>query len=118
MHIGEKIRQIRRQKDLSQAWLAEQIGVVVSYVSMIENGKSDPDSELIKKFAHALSVSPSIFFEDETEPKPKARVHFGMPGHLTEDEQEKIIELVEKLGNAQSNDRDLVLQLVDKILRK
>jgi transcriptional regulator with XRE-family HTH domain len=46
MNIGQKIRQIRKSKDLSQEYLAEKMDITAAYISKIENGSSDPDSEL------------------------------------------------------------------------
>ncbi|GEM_PF-1511466 len=120
MSIGDKIRQVRRQKDLSQAWLADQVGIAVSYVSMIETGRSDPDSELIKKFAKALAVSPALFFEEETDQSAnkEARIHFSMPGSLTIEEREKIGNLIDELMRADAKDREYVLDLVNRVLTK
>ena len=39
--IGEKIREMRNQAGLTQEQLAEKVGTKKSYISRIENGKSD-----------------------------------------------------------------------------
>ena len=65
MHIGERIRKLRRERDLTQDYMAEKMGVSVAYISKIETGRSDPDTELLRRFATALNVSVRDFFEDE-----------------------------------------------------
>lgn len=80
VHIGEVIRRVRRAKELSQQFVADQMGLAISYISKIENGKSDPDSELIKRFAAVLEVPVSELFVDD---KPPAAVHFSRSGHST-----------------------------------
>ena len=58
MTFGEKIRQLRKEKNLSQRDLATKVGVNFTYISKIENEKLDfgdyPSEELIRKLAKAL----------------------------------------------------------------
>ena len=58
MQFGEKVRELRKTKSLSQRDLAAQVGVNFTYISKIENEKLDfgdyPSEELIGKLAAAL----------------------------------------------------------------
>lgn len=58
MTFGERIRQLRKEKNLSQRDLATKVGVNFTYISKIENEKLDfgdyPSEELIRKLAKAL----------------------------------------------------------------
>jgi repressor LexA len=65
MGVGKRIRQIRRAKDLSQEWLAEQLGLSSAQVSRIENEVSDPNTDLLRRAATILSVDVTEFFEEE-----------------------------------------------------
>jgi SOS-response transcriptional repressor LexA len=56
MKIGDRIRRLRREKDRTQEWLAESLGVSPSFISMIENNKSDLPSSMLEKIAKALEV--------------------------------------------------------------
>lgn len=60
MRFGERLRQLRQGKNLSQRDLAEQVGVNFTYISKIENEKLDfaqfPGEELIRKLAKALDA--------------------------------------------------------------
>ncbi|MEN6458197.1 MAG: helix-turn-helix transcriptional regulator [Thermoguttaceae bacterium] len=58
--FGERIRELRKAKNLGQRALAELIGVSHTYVSKIENEKLDfgeyPSEELICEIAKALGA--------------------------------------------------------------
>ena len=60
MRFGEKIRELRKAKNLSLRALAEAVGVSFTYISKIENEKLDfgdyPGEELIRKLAKALEA--------------------------------------------------------------
>lgn len=57
--IGDKIKQYREQKRLSQKDFAEKIGVSNSRVSNWENGLNRPDCDLLRKICGVLCISPS-----------------------------------------------------------
>ncbi len=55
--LGRRIREIRKQRKLSQEALAEKAGISAQYVSNIERGKENPTLDLLFRLAHALKVS-------------------------------------------------------------
>ncbi len=56
--LGENIKNIRLDKEITQTELAETIGVDKSFISNIENGKTNPTLSTITSLAKALKVSP------------------------------------------------------------
>jgi transcriptional regulator with XRE-family HTH domain len=58
MRFGEKIRELRKARNLGQRALADKVGISFTYLSKIENEKLDfgdyPSEELIRKLAKAL----------------------------------------------------------------
>ncbi len=54
--FAANIRRLRSQKHLSQKALADNVGISVSYVSMLERGQRSPPLETIEKMARALRV--------------------------------------------------------------
>ena len=55
MTFGTRIRQLRKEHDLTLRELAEQVGIDFTYLSKIENGKGDPPSEeTIRRLAKVL----------------------------------------------------------------
>lgn len=55
--IGDRLRRLRDEKDVTQAEVAKALGVDRSTLAYWEIGKRDPDSETIKKLANYYNVS-------------------------------------------------------------
>lgn len=59
MDFGERLRQLRLNKALSQRKLAKKVGIDFTYLSKIERGRmSPPSQETILKLAGALDADP------------------------------------------------------------
>lgn len=60
MRFGDKVRDLRKTKGLSQRGLGDLVGVSFTYISKVENEKLDfgdyPSEELIRKLAKALEA--------------------------------------------------------------
>lgn len=65
MRFGERVRELRKERSLSQRALGARVGVSFTYVSKIENEKLDfgdyPSEVLIRKLAKALDVDEDEF---------------------------------------------------------
>jgi transcriptional regulator with XRE-family HTH domain len=61
MTFGQRLRELRKERNLSQKTLAEQVGINFTYLSKIENERLDfaqfPSEELIRKLAAALKAN-------------------------------------------------------------
>ena len=64
--IGEKIKEIRRAKKISQEKLAEMISMNHRTINRIENCHTMPTLETLDKIAAALNVNPGDFFQTQT----------------------------------------------------
>ena len=62
MNVGERIKQAREALRLSQAALAEAVGVQTNTVWRWENQRATPDVEVISQIAQVLGVPVSYFF--------------------------------------------------------
>jgi transcriptional regulator with XRE-family HTH domain len=66
MRFGEKIRELRQAKNLSQRALGDLVGVSFTYISKVENEKLDfgdyPSEDLIRKLANALEADEGDLF--------------------------------------------------------
>lgn len=60
MLFGERIRELRKEKNLSLRALGAKVGVSFTYISKIENQKLDfadyPSEDLVRKLAEALEA--------------------------------------------------------------
>jgi len=62
--IGQRLREIRAERDLSIRDLAKKSGLNVNTLSMIENGKASPSVETLQQLSFTLNVPIAAFFED------------------------------------------------------
>jgi transcriptional regulator with XRE-family HTH domain len=60
MTFGQRLRELRKARNLSQKALADKVGINFTYLSKIENERLDfaqfPSEELIRKLASALEA--------------------------------------------------------------
>ncbi len=93
--IGEKIRQLRVLKGLSQDNLADEIPMSPGNFGKIERGEIDVNSAHLIKIAKILKVSPSEFFED----KPSiAKENSKDYGYATKSDLDELTHLVKGLA--------------------
>jgi transcriptional regulator with XRE-family HTH domain len=68
--LGERLRMIRKEKNLSQADIEERTGLLRSYVSRVENGHTVPSVETLEKIARALEIPLyQLFYEGDQPPR-------------------------------------------------
>jgi len=56
MVIGDRLRELREAKELSQGDIEERTGLLRCYVSRVENGHTVPAVDTLEKLARALVV--------------------------------------------------------------
>ena len=62
--MGEKIKQARCAKNLSQAEIAREIGTDKGKISRLEAGKANPTVQTLIKLSKALDVPVHFFFSE------------------------------------------------------
>ena len=84
MVIGERLKALREQKNLSQGDIEQRTGLLRCYISRVENGHTSPAIETVEKFARALRVPMyQLFYDGEKPPVKKAQISpgWGSTGH-------------------------------------
>ena len=70
MIIGDRLRELREQKQLSQGDIEKRTGLLRCYLSRVENGHTVPAVETLEKLARALEIPLyQLFYEGEEPPK-------------------------------------------------
>ena len=64
LHIGDKVRELRKRALLTQQQLAEKSGVGANTIVRIERNQVEPHGRTIRKLADALGVEPADLLED------------------------------------------------------
>lgn len=66
-NVGQRIRHLREQRNLSLRALAEQCGLSINAISKIERGENSPTVASLHLLASALSVPITEFFREASE---------------------------------------------------
>jgi transcriptional regulator with XRE-family HTH domain len=77
VNVGRHLRELRIERGISIRALAEQSGLNVNTLSLIENGKTSPSVSTLQQVAAALGVPIAAFFEMK---KPPQMIVFQQSG--------------------------------------
>lgn len=90
--IGNRLRILRDSLSLSQAKLAELLGITQSSLNRYENGQSTPSVELLRKYADFFDVSMDYIFSRCEEPQGKL-YHYQPKVWKNAGEMEQFVEM-------------------------
>ena len=65
LKIGQRIRELRKELEISQEALAYQAEVDRTYITDVENGRRNVSVEILEKIIGALKVSIAEFFNSK-----------------------------------------------------
>ena len=68
--FGASLRDIRRSTQKTQVQLARELGVSVSYVSLLERGERNPPLSRLLQIATVLNTTPVRLVESVSRPQP------------------------------------------------
>jgi len=74
MLIGQRLREIRESKHLSQGDIEQRTGLLRCYTSRVENGHTIPEIQTLEKYARALDVPLYKLFYEGSEPPKKLKL--------------------------------------------
>jgi transcriptional regulator with XRE-family HTH domain len=110
MNIGERIRNFRTQKALSQGDIEKRTGLLRCYLSRVENGHTIPSLDTLAKIATAMDVPLAQFFADGV-PENGSK---NLP-QLNDDQVRFLNQIRRYSTGLNESDRKLVLQMVKKM---
>jgi transcriptional regulator with XRE-family HTH domain len=107
--FGERLRELRRAKSLSQRALAERVGVNFTYLSRCETGTLDfaqyPSEDLIRRLAAALEADEDelLILARKVPPVIRERVFerpdvFGKLARLDDARLDHVVAEIDRLG--------------------
>ena len=123
MLIGQRIRELRESKNLSQGDIQKRTGLIRCYVSRVENGHTVPALDTIEKFARALEVPLyQLFYEGENPPAlpnlPKRRTSDDIVWGSSRKEARLLTQFQRLLGRVSQQDRSLLLFMAQRLARQ
>jgi transcriptional regulator with XRE-family HTH domain len=121
MAIGNRLKELRESKQLSQGDIEKRTGLLRPYISRVENGHTVPAVETLEKLARALEVPMyRLFHEGAAEPSvrkmklPKGEEEWGSKGN----EADYLSKLRKLLGKMGPDDQNLILHMAQKVARR
>jgi transcriptional regulator with XRE-family HTH domain len=123
MIIGDRLRALREDKNLSQGDIEKRTGLLRCYISRVENGHTVPAIETLEKMARAFEVPVYQLFYDGEEPpvlpnllkrKSSDNNAWGSSGK----DARYLSKLRRLLGKADEQHRKLLLHMTQKMARR
>lgn len=106
-NLGDRIKDLRKQKNLSQSELADKVGISYAQIGRYETKGSQPPAETLKKIADALGVSPDFLIYGTSDEKAKTK--------LTDAD---LINQFKAIENMDEEDKNVIKKLIDAFITK
>ena len=123
MMIGNRLRAIREEKNLSQGDIEQRTGLLRCYISRVENGHTVPAIETLEKLARALDIPLYQLFYDSD--KPPALPNAASKSKSAEKDWASsgkwsrfMYRVQDLVGRMDPRDRQLLLFMTEKMARK
>lgn len=119
--IGFKIRKIREQKNFTQEYIAESIGISQNAYSKIENNQVKLSTGRLKAIAQVLDVPEHELFNSDAVIFSNNQIHYTYVNNLFETQKElyeQTITLLKEEITRLSSEKDKLLTIIEKNLLK
>ena len=103
----ERMRELRKQKRLSQQELADLVGLHQSHIGLYERGASRPTADALKRLADALGVTGDYLLSGSSDEVAKAKL-----------EDREFLYQFQELEKLPEEDKNVVKILIDAFLTK
>jgi len=122
MIIGDRLREMREEKKLSQGDIEKRTGLLRCYISRVENGHTVPAIETLEKMARALEVPLyQLFYDGEKPPLlpplPNRRTAANLAWGSSGKDGRYLMKIRQQLGRLDDADRRLLLFMAQKMSR-
>jgi transcriptional regulator with XRE-family HTH domain len=117
--IGNRLKELRESKELSQGDIEKRTGLLRCYISRVENGHTVPSVETLEKMARAFEVPLYRLFHDGEVPAGLSKLkspkddEFGNKGA----EADYFSKLRKLLAKMEPDDQKLLLHMAQKVAR-
>ena len=105
--LSERLKQLRRQKNLSQQELGDKAQVHYSHIGRYERGQSKPSTDTLRLLADALGVSSDYLLDGSTSQAAKATF-----------EDRDLLRQFQELQSLNDDDKRIVKTLIDAFLAR
>lgn len=103
MNIGEKLKQLRQQRGLTQEELADRCELSKGFISQVERNLASPSIATLTDMLECLGVTPADFFAD----KESEKTVFAPQDMFVKEEADRTVTWL--VPSAQKNDMEPIL---------
>ena len=108
--FGENIKNLRKDKSLTQKEIADEYGVTDRAVSTWENGTAEPNYEILKGLAKKYGVTTDYLLGIDYDKLEKLKVAlrengFAVGDDLTIEQLDKALKIIDMMEGNDNNDR-------------
>ena len=123
MIIGDRLRALREEKNLSQGDIEKRTGLLRCYISRVENGHTVPVIETLEKMARALKIPMyQLFYDGDEPPKlpnlPKRKSSDDIAWGSTGKDARYLNKLRRMLSKTDEDHRKLVMHMAQKMAKR
>lgn len=116
MIVGERLKQIREMKNMSQGDIERKTGLLRCYISRVENGHTVPAIETLEKMARAMDVHLYQIFFDSQDGKPEElKLPKGAAMKLSGKDANVIARLTGLVSRMEDRDKKLLVGFAQKL---
>jgi transcriptional regulator with XRE-family HTH domain len=119
MVIGDKLKTLREQKNLSQGAVEKRTGLLRCYISRVENGHTVPSVDTLEKMARALEVPMYRLFTDDVHVKKPNIPAEIISSRRANSKQERVLRALAKLfARMDDKSRGLLIHMASKMAKR
>lgn len=120
MDVGERLKQFRELKGLSQGQIEQRTGLIRCYISRVENGHTVPSIETLEKLARALDLPLyQLLYEGNKPPKSLKTQPHEIDDWASRRKGRRMFSKLQKaMQKMSASDRTLLLCLAAKMVAK
>lgn len=107
MNIGDRIKEIRLSKKMTQAQLAKLVGLTYIQIGRYEKQKSNPSSDVLQRLADALGTSTDFLMNGNSQQIAATKI--------TDRELLNLFQAIEQL---EDEDKNMVKTFLDALITK
>jgi transcriptional regulator with XRE-family HTH domain len=105
--FAQRLRELRKQKSLSQTALGELAGLHYTHIGRFERGTSRPSGDTLKRLADAMGVTSDYLLDGALQEAAKARF-----------EDRELLKQFQEVEQLSDDDKMVVKKLLDAFLTK
>src|SRR5580704_13382015 len=119
MVIGQRLRELRESKKLSQGDIEKRTGLLRCYTSRVENGHTVPSVETLEKYARALEVPLyQIFFDSENGEAKELKLPKRAGAKISKKDASLGARLSQLVSHMDARDKKLLVGFAQKLARR